>query len=329
MRNSTDYPEDNEEFYLIFLVFNILFLIIGILGNMAVIIYNIYLNQDKTSSSWLVANLAIADLLVCLTLYPMKILAFFLHEDLIWKIGLPACGVSSFLSTMFLLFITVDRYVFIAKPLKYPSIVISRRIKVANRCIWLVAASLLLVLVSVYMAGEKSAYSTLVLLHIFLLLTPIAIIAFLNYKILKIVREQRQRMASETGVQSEQVKLEDIQQAGPTQSSDEQERPAQEREEKSNSEHTERSSEQYIAWLHHIVKELKAVKTFAIIFAILTCCYVPYIIIMLLQLFCWHMCFSNDVLLAKHIVLELIGINSIANAFVYALRHRRYSKAFL
>ncbi|XP_028398849.1 alpha-1A adrenergic receptor-like [Dendronephthya gigantea] len=246
------------------------------------------------------------------------------------KIGLySATLVLLLLSMMFLLFITVDRYVFIAKPLKYPLIVTFRKIKVAVLCIWLVAASLLSVFVSVYIVGGKSVYNKLQLkpFHIFLLPTPIAIIAFLNYKMLKIVREQRQRMASETGLQSEQVKLEDIQPAGPTQSSDEQQRPAQEREEKSNSEHTERSSEQYIGWLHHIVKELKAVKTFAIIFAILTCCFVPYIIIMLLKSFCCT-CFPRNNH-AKDIVLELIGINSIANAFVYALRHRRYRKAFL
>ncbi|XP_028398847.1 alpha-1A adrenergic receptor-like [Dendronephthya gigantea] len=275
MCNSTDDAGDDEEFLPIFLVLNILFLIIGILGNMAVIIYNIYLNQDKTSSSWLVTNLAIADLLVCLSLYPRKIAEFFLldKDDAIknLKIGNSTTYVSLLLSTMFLLFITVDRYVFIAKPLRYPLIVTSGRIKVAIRCIWLVAAFLLLVFVSVYVTVEKSEQKLPKLLHTFLLPTPIAIIAFLNCKILKIVREQRQRMASETGLQSEEVKLEDIQPAGPTQSSDEQQRPAQEREEKSNSEHTERSSDQYIGWLHHIVKELKAVKTFAIIFAILTC----------------------------------------------------------
>ncbi|XP_028398848.1 alpha-1A adrenergic receptor-like [Dendronephthya gigantea] len=233
---------------------------------------------------------------------------------------------------MLLLFITVDRYVFIAKPLKYPLIITSRKIKVAVLCIWLVAASLLIVLVSVRVMGDESEHESLQLLHTFLFPIPIAIIAFLNYKILKIAREQRQRMVSETGLQSEQVKLEEIQPAGPLQSSDEQERPAQEREEKSNSEHTERSSEQYIAWLHHIVKELKAVKTFAIIFAILTCCFVPYIIIMLLRSFCSCMCFSGDVKVSKlaiHIVLQLIGINSIANAFVYASRHRKYSNAFV
>jgi hypothetical protein len=51
-----------------------------VLGNIAVIIYNIFLNQEKSPSSRLVTHLALADLLVCLTVYPTKIVQFF-HEE--------------------------------------------------------------------------------------------------------------------------------------------------------------------------------------------------------------------------------------------------------
>ena len=344
MPNSTCDREDDKIFLLIFLPFDFIFMIVGILGNIAVIIYNIYLNQDKTPSSWLVTNLAFADLLVCLTLYPTKIAWFFLHGDdkghAKQALGMIyfAAGISVVLSSMFLLSITVDRYVFIAKPLKYPLIIASRRIKAVLRCVWLVSF-LILAVVFFFIATKQDDElhknelheKPFALFHIFPLPIPIAIIAFLNYKMLRIVREQRQRMTSETGLKSKLGKWGETQQAGPTQGNDERERPEHEREEKANSEqaHTEQSNEQYIAWLHHIVKELKAVKTFAIIFAILTCCFVPYIIIMTLESFCQYSCLLDERFkVPKEIVLELVGINSIANAFVYALRHRRYKKAF-
>ena len=71
-----------------------------------------------------------------------------------------------------------------------------------------------------------------------------------------------------------------------------QKRQAQGCEERTNSEqvHTVQSTEQYIAWLHLTVKEEKAVRTFAIIFAILTCCFVPYIINTTLESFCQYLC---------------------------------------
>ena len=51
-------------------------MIIGVLGNVTVMIYTIFLNKEKTATSYLVGNLALADLLVCLTLYPIWIVEF-------------------------------------------------------------------------------------------------------------------------------------------------------------------------------------------------------------------------------------------------------------
>ena len=52
-------------------VFKFIAMIIGVLGNVTVIIHNIFFNKEKTATSYLVGNLALADLLVCLTLYPV------------------------------------------------------------------------------------------------------------------------------------------------------------------------------------------------------------------------------------------------------------------
>ena len=50
--------------------------IIGVLGNVTVIIHTIFSTKEKTATSYLVGNLALADLLMCLTLYPVWIVEF-------------------------------------------------------------------------------------------------------------------------------------------------------------------------------------------------------------------------------------------------------------
>ena len=53
--------------------FKFIAMIIGILGNVTVIIHTFLLTKEKTATSYLVGNLALADLLVCLTFYPIWI----------------------------------------------------------------------------------------------------------------------------------------------------------------------------------------------------------------------------------------------------------------
>ena len=119
--NSTGRHIDDDR--ITFLVLNSIFLLLGVLGNTAVIFYNTILNPRKTSSSWLITHLAFADLLVCLTIYPASIatLAGEKHEKLLCTIRCTIFHASLFLSVMILLFITIDRYLYIARPLRYPS----------------------------------------------------------------------------------------------------------------------------------------------------------------------------------------------------------------
>ena len=57
-------------------VFKLIAMIIGVLGNVTVIIHTIFSNKEKTATSYLVGNLALADLLMCLTFYPTWIIEF-------------------------------------------------------------------------------------------------------------------------------------------------------------------------------------------------------------------------------------------------------------
>ena len=57
------------------LVFKFIAMTFGVLGNVTVIIHTIFSNKEKTATSYLVGNLALADLLVCLT-YPIWMIEY-------------------------------------------------------------------------------------------------------------------------------------------------------------------------------------------------------------------------------------------------------------
>jgi hypothetical protein len=136
-------------------------------------------------------------------------------------------------------------------------------------------------------------------LQVILQLTAICVMTILNYKMFRIVKDQRQRMASEFVLQpqqSEQVQSKQVQ------------------------------SEQNMTWLRHLAKELKAMKTFAIIVGVLTFCFVPYIVTNMLRILDYRV--SDYPAWFRIVIYQLVGINSIANAFIYALRHKKYIRAY-
>ena len=86
-------------------------------------------------------------------------------------------------------------------PLKYPLIMTTRRTSKLLTCIWLAALVIQLPLIYISMNPNKTCIkyhcSRLVLwLHIIQQLAAICVMTTLNYKMFKIVKEQRQRMAS-------------------------------------------------------------------------------------------------------------------------------------
>ena len=70
MTNSTILVPVSSRVLIFLVAFKIIAMIIGVLGNVTVIIYTILLCKEKAATSYLIANLALADLLVCSTFYP-------------------------------------------------------------------------------------------------------------------------------------------------------------------------------------------------------------------------------------------------------------------
>ena len=151
--NTTAFNTISNNVLLCLVVFKFIAMIIGVLGNVTVIIHTIFASKEKTATSYLVGNLALADLLVCLTFYPIWIIEFTqiilnidYDQDLFCKFSRATVWAFMFASIATLLAITADRYVYIVKPLRYTQIVTHRRVFLAVAGIWMTACCLFFVL---------------------------------------------------------------------------------------------------------------------------------------------------------------------------------------
>lgn len=290
-------------------VFKFVAMIIGVLGNVTVIIYTIFFSKEKTPTCYLVGNLALADLLMCLTFYPtwiVEFLQFILNidsdQDLFCKVSRSMAQPLLFASIGTLLAITIDRYLYIIKPLKYVVIVTRRRVFFAVLGIWLIACCLFVVIyVHIRSFGNRFrsfCYIPDVIGYFVAFITayiPLTLIFFFNFRIFSIARRQRKRIFTETVI------------AGIDNSN------------------TELGSK--VNYVLRFFVAIKAAKTFAIVFSVLTFCVLtPPAVGKFLSNFCsescqqiWFVCFKY----------ELQAMNSIVNVFIYGIRHVKYRKAYL
>ena len=284
-------------------------MIIGVLGNVTIIIYTIISSKEKTATSYLVGNLALADLLVCLTLYPAWIIDFIQimlnidsDQDLFCKFSRATVWAFMFVSIATLLAITADRYVYIVKPLRYLQIVTQRRVFLAVAGIWITSCCLLIVSYIHYKSFGVEFRSYCYILdgikhftHVIVGYFPLALIILLNFYILLVARKQRKRILAETTI----ARVDNS---------------------------TEASRNRMTIVIRFFVA-LKAAKTFAIVVAVLTICILtPTVVGRILKTFyspryqqIWHVVFNY----------EFYGINSVVNAFIYGMRHVKYKKAYL
>ena len=285
-------------------VFKFLAMIIGVLGNITVIIYTIFPGKEKTATSYLIGNLALADLLVCLTFYPIWIIELILtmlsidsDQDLFCKLSRSTIWSLMFASVTTLLAITVDRYLYIVKSLKYPLIVTKRRVFLAISGIWLTACCLCTVLLidvrprklrSFCTAGEY----TFLLTGIFVAYVPLILIFILNFRIFNVARKQRKRILAEPTVTTNIS--------------------------------GELSSKRQIGIVRLLVG-FKAAKTFAIVVAVLTICVLTPTVVGKAIGNCDQSCRKMWYTVFQY---EFYGMNSIVNALIYGMRHIKYRKAY-
>ena len=277
-------------------------MIIGVLGNITVIIYTIVTSKQKTATSYLVGNLALADLLVCLTFYPIWIIEFTQtilnidsDQDLFCKLTRPTSWALLFASVATLFAITVDRYLYIAKPLKYPLLVTKRRVFRGIASIWLTSCCIFTLYCIHYMKQDTKLRSLCFVpkylarsLQIWGEIIPISFIFILNFRILSIAQTQRKCILAETLPDGDKL-------------------PSR------------------LVFTRRLLQTLKIVKTFFTVLMVLTlCCFVPTVAGNVLQI-CSGPCRQIWYLVFQY---ELYGINSIVNAFIYGIRHIKQRKPY-
>ena len=295
-------------------VFKFVTMFMGVCGNIAVIILartSKFCSKEKTETSYLVGNLALADLLMCLTLYPAWIVELILtildsesDQLLLCKLSRSSVHSLLFASAASLLAVTVDRYIYIVKPLKYPLIVTRRRVFAGISAIWLTICCIFAfcyVHVEIYHTGLRSTCFLSNSLH-YPLLTfqtyiPVSAIVILNWRILLVSRQQRKNILAQT-------------------------LPAQDN--NTNEDHLNKKTRMKL-FVRFFVG-FKATKTFSIVVAVLIfCILLPTLVGTILYYICSKPCQRYFNVIFYH---DFYGINSVVNAYIYGMRHVKYRKAF-
>ena len=300
MMNSTTEPP-SRDFLITLVVVDLLFVIFGVVGNIVVIIYNVFLNANKNPTSYFVLNLAVSDLLVCGIYFPtyivetIRILAGTAEgSNLVCQVSFTITGVSLALSVVNIMVLTIDRYISITLPLKYPIIVTVRRTCIVLVVVWcagVVNGGL------VFMGTKSTGVPLMCEVDIAVALAgsvvcfyiPLTATVVFNLKILRIARAQRRKIAT---------------QATPS----------------------EVSSTTTGSSRRHLARQFKLFKTFTFVFGCFIFCVTPFPVVAMIDVVvCGGGCIPIEIICS---FAMLAGANSVLNAFIYGMRHEEYRRAF-
>ncbi|XP_076025306.1 alpha-1A adrenergic receptor-like, partial [Genypterus blacodes] len=119
------------------------FIVFGIFGNILVILSVVCHRRLRTVTHYFIVNLAVADLLLSTTVLPFSAILEILDR---WVFGRVFCNVWAAVdvlcctaSIMSLCVISVDRYIGVSYPLRYPAIVTKRRALLAFILLWVLS----------------------------------------------------------------------------------------------------------------------------------------------------------------------------------------------
>uniref|UniRef100_A0A3Q2NV51 Alpha-1A adrenergic receptor n=1 Tax=Fundulus heteroclitus TaxID=8078 RepID=A0A3Q2NV51_FUNHE len=117
------------------------FILFGVVGNILVILSVVCHRHLRTVTHYFIVNLAVADLLLSSTVLPFSAIFEILDR---WVFGRAFCNVWAAVdvlcctaSIMSLCVISVDRYIGVSYPLRYPSIMTKRRALLAVMLLWM------------------------------------------------------------------------------------------------------------------------------------------------------------------------------------------------
>lgn len=278
-----------------------IFAVAGILGNVGIVIYNVFFHRIRTPTSCFIISLAVSDILVCINVWPLRMVYFTQvitgaggNPSLYCVLNFSIGGSSVILSVVTVSAITVDRFLFIKRPLKYPRIMTWPRTYAILAVIWLAALADVLAIFfhtkpnETHLVCDLEVITALVIL-VLQICIPMGVIAIFNYKIFRVARKQRRRI-NVVSVSCESSEA------------------------NSNASRT------------CVLRELKLVKTFLIVIGLLLVFVTPSIVVVAIRSLICPECVSTSLYVFMQFLLSM---NSYLNPFVYGIRHKEYRNAFL
>ena len=299
-----NYPSSN--FTIGVIVASCACLLLGVLGNVGVILYNIFMNHTKIPTTYFVINLAVSDIIVCCTFFPTWIVKSTQmlgggdeeRTIMICKISITTSGTSVALSAANLLAITIDRFIFIGRPLKYPVIMTWKRTYFLLATVWVLCSIHAGILFFQSQDETDLVYcrtnsQTILAIDLFAFYIPVLTLVFLNYQIFKVARRQGRKVTSQP------VHL------SPNHSN---------------------SFSSGSSFTRATIRQLKLIKTFFVLLGIFLLCFIPYAVVKTMDMFpctsghCVPTCVYISCVL-------LVGVNSVCNPFIYGIRLKEYRNA--
>ncbi|XP_046849171.1 histamine H2 receptor-like [Xenia sp. Carnegie-2017] len=295
----------NNQIPLSFVIFLItvdsLFIIIGVTGNVLVILYNVRWNKDKNTTSYFVINLALSDLVVCGITFPMAIakntLVLMGKTDILCELFISILYASLSLSVVNLMMLTIDRYICIALPLKYPQIVTQRKVSIALVSVWITG---FLNFLMIFFTSKPSDMPFICEMNkitasvgtFFFFFVPLGVTIVFNAKIVQIARSQGRKIAAQASL----------------------------------SQTNNSTAADDLNSRRNFSRQMKLFKTIRVVFGCFLFCVTPFPMIVFIEfVICDHGCIPLKVQIG---ILLLAATNSITNAFIYGIRDKKYRRSF-
>ncbi|XP_046849172.1 adenosine receptor A3-like [Xenia sp. Carnegie-2017] len=277
--------------------------IIGVTGNIFVILYNVRWNTDKNTSSYFLISLAVSDLVVCWISLPLYIVMVTQLLIGVTKLSVPCKLIYSLwyatisTSVVNLMMLTIDRYICIALPLKYPHIVTQRKVSIALASAWITG---FLSFIMIFFNTKSSnipfiCYPSKIVVSIctiLFFLLPLGVMIVFNVKIVQISQNQGRKIAAQA----------------------------------SSIETSESTATDDLNSRKNFTRQLKLFKTIRIVFGYFLLCITPLPVIVFIKfVICNGGCISLYVL---RVAILVAATNSVTNAFIYGIRDKDYRRSF-
>ncbi|XP_028318077.1 alpha-1A adrenergic receptor-like [Gouania willdenowi] len=264
----------------------VVFMVFGVLGNILVILAVVFHRHWRSVTHYFIANLAAADLLLSSAVLPFSAASEARGH---WVFGRPFCSVWAALdvlcctaSILSLSVISIDRYLAVSYPLRYPAMVTGRRGLTAVAVLWVVSAAISVGPLfgwkepdpedeAVCTITEEPGYALFSALGSFYV--PLAIILVMYCKVYTVARKQSQMLEggrTRPGVEVEGVVLR-IHRGSPTQ-------PGKHEDTKISKNRC--SAVRILPKKPKVSREEKAAKTLCIVVGCFVLCWLPFFLVL-------------------------------------------------